>query len=92
MAHLAVVLATALAGLLVGLGVADELTYATPSSGLYRHIDRFFEAVALFTLGGIVVGVVLASQLGRDRQNVGIRQGYTTVAGLIVGLAWGCWW
>lgn len=87
-ARLAVVLAAALVGLLVGLGVADDITYAQPPGGLDQHLDRFFEAVALFTLGGIAFGVVAAAQLGHGRHDAGTRWGYSIVAGLIVGFAW----
>ena len=87
-ARLAVVLVVALVGLLVGLGVADDITYAKPPGGLDQHLDRFFEAVALFTLGGIAVGVVAAAQFGHGLQDAGARWGYSIVAGLIVGLAW----
>jgi uncharacterized membrane protein YedE/YeeE len=44
--------------------------------------------VALFTLGGIPIGVVAAAQLGRDRQDAGRRWGSSLAAGLIVGFAW----
>ena len=86
--RLAIVFAAALAGLAIGLGVADDITYAQPPSGLDQHFDRFFNAVALFTLGGTAVGVVAAAQLGRGRQDARSRWGSSTVAGLIVGLAW----
>jgi hypothetical protein len=87
-ARLAIVFVAALVGLVVGLGVADDITYAQPPSGLDQHFDRFFQAVAFFTLGGILVGIVVAAQLARGRHDAGTRWGSSIVAGLIVGFAW----